>query len=291
MYIGLTGASGMLGGAILELCSRRGWVCVPIPRSIFYGGMHGEAADVITKCDVLIHAAANTDVEYCEINPDECYRDNYLLTELIAGYAVRSKTKLVYISSTGVYGNYQMSPYKEYNDTIPTTHYHKAKLMGEVAADALTGSLVIRVGWLFGGDIDNPKNFVVRRILDAIRSNGSIVSDPTQFGNPLYVMDAAEIILELVKDDRSGIFNCVSVEAVSRYEYVKKILEFSGCGVDVMPSEPGAFKRKASVSFNESAINWKLNCLGYAEVPVWRDGLERYVFSIAEKISKFKSCQ
>ena len=55
--------------------------------------------------DCIVHAGANTDVEACESDWEKCYRDNTLLTEILAIEASQAKCKFVYISSTGIYGN------------------------------------------------------------------------------------------------------------------------------------------------------------------------------------------
>jgi dTDP-4-dehydrorhamnose reductase len=63
--------------------------------------------------DVVIHAAANTNVEACELDPSTCYRDNLLMTEQLAEVCLLERRKLVFISSTGVYGPQKKEPYAE----------------------------------------------------------------------------------------------------------------------------------------------------------------------------------
>lgn len=277
MRIVLTGASGLLGRAIQEACTQRSWLCRGLGRDVVNLRCSREVEKHLDGCDVLIHAAANTNVEGCEADPELCYRDNALLTEVLAKVAVSCGVRFVYISSTGVYGNYQEQPFNEYDQVFPTTHHHRAKYLGEGAALRSYDALVIRTGWLFGGSPRNTKNFVARRIEEAVRSNGIIHSNSEQFGNPTFVDDVARYLLQLIEDGQSGIFNCVNEGFASRMSYVAKIVELAGIPVEVRPSSASSFKRLAKVSNNEMAVNLKLTQCGYDTLPDWSSSLEVYI--------------
>lgn len=152
MKVVITGASGMLGGAFYDIFSDFGCEIVTIPYQKLNTFSSQDIANCIQGADILVHAAANTNVEECEIDVDSCYRDNYLITEFLAKICLISRIKMVYISSVGVYGEHQTEPYREYSDVIPTTHHHRAKLLGEKSVLSTSFSnLVIRTGWLYGG--------------------------------------------------------------------------------------------------------------------------------------------
>lgn len=277
MKIGLTGASGLFGNAVMKACAIRNWTCESIRREWVDFRHPTEIQKHIGQYDVIVHAAANTDVEGCEADPEGCYRDNALLTEIMAAAATRQGNKFVYISSTGVYGDYQKQAYTEYDSVRPTTHHHTAKRFGELAALRSFDSLVIRTGWLFGGAPENRKNFVVRRIEEAARSNGIVYSNSEQRGNPTYVNDVAACLLQLIEDGQHGLFNCVNEGAASRMEYVAKIIELARLPVEVKPASARSFNRLARVSNNETASNLRLRQCGYATMPTWQEGLERYL--------------
>ncbi|MBB5608598.1 MULTISPECIES: sugar nucleotide-binding protein [unclassified Janthinobacterium] len=281
MKILLTGATGLLGSAIVEAAHQRSLVCNALPRPSLSLHTLSALANALQGYDVLIHAAANTNVEQCEVAPDDCYRDNFLLTELIAIAAAIAKVKMVFISSTGIYGEGQEIPYREYDSVHPPTHHHRSKMMAEQAVISQNPcNLVIRTGWLFGGAAANPKNFVARRIdeaREAMKAKGYIESNTEQRGVPCFNQDIATRILNLTSANWSGVFNCVNTGSASRFEYVRAVIELAGLPLEVRPSNAAAFQRKAKVSNNEMAVNWKMDTLGLPEMPAWRTSLEHYI--------------
>lgn len=277
MKISLTGSNGLLGKAIIRECYARGWPITPISRELIDPKNLNQLRGLISGYDILIHAAANTNVEQCEIEPLICYRDNTFLTEIISEAANQCGIKIVYISSTGVYGNYQDTPYHEYDNIVPTTHHHRAKWLGEQAVLCYSNSLVIRTGWLFGGNPENRKNFVARRVEEALGTKDYIESNSQQFGCPSYVNDVTNQLLRLIEDNRIGVFNCVNTGVASRYDYVRKIIEITRLDREVRPSSAASFNRKANVSHNESALNLKADYLGYEKMPHWEESLEKYL--------------
>lgn len=282
MKILLTGANGLLGTAIRVASLKRGHTCIPLDRDQQDWLKYYAYSITRLDADVVIHAAADTNVERCEADPDSCYRDNYLLSQHAAMLAASTNKKFVFISSTGVYGFGKTAPYAEYDDVTPTTHYHKSKFMAENAIQSIShDSLIIRTGWLFGMGGDGSKNFVAKRIEEAMNaSSGSISANKDQFGNPSYNMDVAIRIIELIELDFSGIFNCVNSGATNRFEYVKKILEFANIPVSVREADSHAFNRIAHVSNNESATDWRSRAMGLASLPDWRHSLQQYILSL-----------
>ncbi len=281
MRILLSGASGLLGTAMRKECGARGLTCDALDRSqIEWRGIERNA-EILRPYDVFVHAAANTNVEQCETDIFNCYRDNAFLTEKLAKAAQLSKAKFVYISSTGVYGNSITGrPYTEYDAVAPTTHHHRAKLSGEYhVSNTLFDHLIIRTGWLFGAESGHT-DFVSKIVESVEKTNGSIKSNSQQIGVPTYVGDVARMLLDLIETGETGLFNLVNEGEASRFDYVKTILENFALDVEVIPAMSADFKRVAPVSDNESAINFKLSMAGYEAMPNWRESLFGYISSV-----------
>lgn len=289
MRLLLTGAGGLLGGAVIEAAAARGHPCQALARPRL-GDVSGDAfggtavsalAAQLRGCDLLIHAAANTNVEQCETDPDSCYRDNFLLTELLAQAAAQAGVPMLFVSSTGLYGTGSDAPYREYERAEPTTHHHRSKLLAEHSVlAAAAGNLVVRTGWLFGGAPSNPKNFVARRIDEARQAAAGgrhLESNAQQRGVPSWSGDVAARMLELAAAGVGGVVNCVNSGNASRYDYVRAVVDLAGIAVEVRPSTAAGFNRKARVSPNEMADNWKMRMLGWPEMPDWRDSLRTYL--------------
>lgn len=290
MRVGITGASGLLGHSLCELIGEEDrYHAILIDRSQIEFTSHLKTLAYLKNLsiDSVIHCAANTNVEECEKDQDSCYRDNWLLTECLVEASRGCGAKFVFISSTGLYGNCSNKPYREYDIPQPTTAHHKSKYLAEKAViSRAVDPLVIRTGWLFGGAANNPKNFVANRLKEILYASGSIQSDISQIGNPTFVGDIGKHILKLLDHGATGIFNCVSPNPTTRYDYVSEIVALSGVGLKVKPVDGSHFKRLAKVSPNESAINFRLKQLGLDDMPGWKQRLAEYVPKILESIRR-----
>lgn len=288
MNILISGATGLFGSRLIEKMNRScSFTARALKRDLVdFSSLLSTIENLaLADTDILIHCAANTNVEICEEFPDESYMDNVLLTEVLVNACANSNTKFVFISSTGVYGEGNTSPFSELSHTNPTTVHHQCKLEAEkFVIDFAQSPLVIRTGWLFGGAISNKKNFVVNRIIEARQSNGVIYSNASQSGNPTFVDDLAEHVIFLVLDGRIGLYNCINEGVASRFEYVEAIIRFSGLDVKVESVSGKVFKRLAKVSSNESAINKKLTLFGINKMTNWRISLEKYIHDISDKL-------
>jgi dTDP-4-dehydrorhamnose reductase len=262
----------------------RSWSCEPLSRERVWGSSMVELANLISGYDIVVHAAANTDVEGCEADPDSCHRDNYLLTEILCSAAGVARVPFVFISSTGIYGDTKIEPYREFDPVHPSTHHHRSKLLAEQCVlNRGMSNLVVRTGWLFGGKRSNRKNFIARRIEDGLaakEAGKSLLANAEQRGVPCWTVDVARRILLLLEDKRAGVFNCVNGGSASRYEYVKAILQFARVGVLVEAAPATSFNRRAAVSANEMAVNWKMDALEYPPLPNWEESLSEYISSL-----------
>ncbi len=277
--IAITGVTGMLGSTIATLLKEK-FEIFGLTRDILaiedYKAVYTKLSGI--NPDIIIHCAAYTNVESAETNPRDCYRANYLGTLNLANASKKTNSKLVYISSTGCYGSYSSDAYCEYDPVKPTTVYHKSKVAGEsIVSNVCTDYLILRTGWLFGGNISHKKNFVYNRFLEA-KGSDKIVSDPFQSGNPTSVDDVADQIKVLLDEDVNGLFNVVSEGVCTRYEYVKAIVDLCGLQTSVEKAAT-PFKRVAPVSYNEAAENFLLKNMGLSVMKPWKESLERYIIN------------
>lgn len=281
----VTGTDGMLGSNLIKL----------LPYEII--GFNSIDLDVtdFTKCievldyerpNIIIHTAAYTNVEDCEISKDKAYKVNTLGTQNLVNYCINKDILFIYISSTGIYGlEKEKEPYNEFDEVNPTTVHHKTKYEAEkIVQNHLSKYLILRTGWLFGGNIKHNKNFVYKRYLEALGSK-EIFGDNSQIGNPTYINDFVKQIRILIENNQYGVFNCVNkAYNVSRYNYVEKIIELFELNCIVQVSSENIFKRVAPVSNNESAINYKLNLLNLNIMDEWEKSLEIYINILKQEI-------
>jgi len=284
MKILITGKTGLLGASAIGYFSKF-YKTVGIGRDDIDYANTENLTSILSSIepDVILHCAANTNVEQCELDPNEAYHDNVLITEKIASYCANKNIKMIFISSTGVYGSHSEEPYTEFDLVSPTTKYHHSKVIAEKSVmNIVNKHLIIRTGWLFTSNPNAKKNFIKSRVQEAFSSH-EIISDGDQLGNPTYDLDLLSCLHQLLKLEIFGIFNCVNEGRASRYEYVKEIIKGFSINSNIRKESHSFFKRKAPVSLNESALNLKLNLGNIYRMRHWKSALFDAITEIQRK--------
>jgi dTDP-4-dehydrorhamnose reductase len=275
MRILVTGAGGLLGSTFTALLGDR--VVATLGRAQLDATKPEAVAASITAPapDIVINCAAHTDLEAAERDPAADWLANAQLPGLVADACQRVGARFVHFSSTGCYGAWRSTPYVEEDELRPTTAHHRAKVAGEQRITAVGGDwLVLRTGWLYGGDAGQPKNFVWKRLAEAV-SKDELMSDATQRGCPTHAVDVANQTIALLEANARGTFNVVAQGNASRFEYVDRIVRAGRLACKVRPGP--AFARLAPVSPNEMAFDNRLEATGLLTMPNWGEALDAYV--------------
>lgn len=220
----MTGASGMLGSALLQ---RAGGDCTVLGLSQS-GGPGLVRADVrdfrVMKDhveafapDLIIHAAALTNPEYCEQHQEEMHAVNVQSTEHLAALAAAHKIPLVFISSSAVFDG-QRDWYEEADTPGPQSAYGRSKLSAELIVRALPKWFIFRAAWMFGGGAAKDKKFV-GIILRQLLGGATAVHAVTDCrGTVTYTENLADTILRISQSDAYGIYHAASEDGLSRYD-------------------------------------------------------------------------
>jgi len=275
----VTGASGILGTDIVKELKKHAWEVLEFTSKNI---MLDDIADVRAKIlpfqpDVIIHSAAMTNVDLCEDDREAAIRINVLGTHNISLVAAQLQAKVVYISSCGVYGNGKTEPYNELDATKPLNYHHYTKLVGEQRiTDHNTRYLILRAGWLFGGDKEQRKNFVEARRREAATAQ-VMRSAGDKFGSPTYTVDLAQQLVVLLDADVFGTFNAVNAGRASRFDYVREIVQQLGLSTPVEMVDSNAFPRRANMPDNEVLDNMQLRLRGLNVMRDWKAALKSYI--------------
>jgi dTDP-4-dehydrorhamnose reductase len=291
MRVAVTGAGGRLGSALLGALRPptppAGLTAVPWNRSRFDldapdGVGHRLAED---RIDVVVHAAAWTDVDGCARDPDLAQRRNGDATAALAEACAERGIDLVFISTNEVFAGLRTDGhgYAPADPTEPGNAYGASKLAGELACRkaydrgrAGRGRFsIVRTAWLFGpGKPDFPGKILAAAERASARSEAlRVVSD--EFGNPTFVTDLADAILALVVADAiGGIHHFVNGPAASRAEWARDIL--ARAGIDVRLDEI------SSASWSRASTPPRWGVLEPSALPSgiglrpWRDAMAAY---------------
>jgi dTDP-4-dehydrorhamnose reductase len=199
---------------------------------------------------VIIHLAAQVDVDRCESNPSEAYLINTVGTYNIAYAAKKIGAKLVYLSTVGVFGDSGNQPYAEIAEPNPQNHYSRSKYLGElIVRELLKDYLIIRASWIFGGGPNGDKKFVGNLIRQFNQNEIKVVDD--QFGSPIFAKDLVAAIKNLLLINQSGIVHLVNDGFCSRYEFAKEIVKIADAKVKLEPVKSNHFSFLAKKAKNE----------------------------------------
>jgi dTDP-4-dehydrorhamnose reductase len=249
----ITGAGGQLGRALREVypdalaLDRRGWD-VTLP-----------ASPQVTECNLVLHAAAWTDVDGAEADPQGVAAVNVGGTQ----HAAELGKPLVVFSTDYVFDGRKREPYVESDAPNPLSVYGRTKLQAEAAAGE--DAWIVRSSWLFGWTSTNFVRTMLR--LGAERDEVAVVDD--QRGSPTFVGHLAGAVHELLERP-NGLWHLAADGECTWAEFAEAIFEEArlDCRVRrITTAELGRPARRPERSVLRSAR------ADAPRLPHWRQGL------------------
>lgn len=236
--------------------------------------------------DAIIHAAAWTDVDRCETEPEMAMEINAAGTRNVALGAKERNALVFYISSDFVFDGEKTNPYKEDDAPNPINVYGASKFKGETfIKKTLDRYFIVRTSWLFGG---YGKNFV-DVILDKVEGGEVLRVIIDQFGSPTYTVDLSAALEKLVfigleQNDTGGIYHFSNAGSCSWYKYAEQIIRFANKTTDeIIPITSEELARSAKRPKMSILDTGKYVSL-FGEIPRrWESALYEYLFSGARQ--------
>jgi dTDP-4-dehydrorhamnose reductase len=210
--------------------------------------------------DVVIHAAAMTNVDGCEQDPELAFRVNALGTQNIALACQQSGAVMVHISTNDVFDGKLGRPYYEWDTPSPQSIYAQSKGAAEFYVRTLLNHFyIVRTAWLYA---PRGRNFVTK-IIDAADRHGELSVVTDEVCAPTYAPDLAEAIAQVIHTGHFGVFHFTNSGVCSRYEWACRILELSGRGhVPVRPITTHQWHRAAAPPLYAPLVNFTGAALG-----------------------------
>lgn len=254
----VTGADGQLGAALREefddagvvALARADWdVTLPPP--------------ALPEVDVVLHAAAWTNVDAAEEDPQEAAAVNVGGTQHAAELSAELGAPLVLFSTDYVFDGGKCEPYRESDAPHPLSVYGRTKLQAEAAAGE--DAWIVRTSWLFGWTSTNFVRTMLR--LGAERDEVAVVDD--QRGSPTYVGHLAAAVRELLDRPR-GVWHLTAEGDCTWAEFAEAIFEEAGLDIRV--------RRITTAELGRPAPRPAYSVLRSARpdaprLPHWREGL------------------
>jgi dTDP-4-dehydrorhamnose reductase len=273
MQITVFGASGLLGKALLR--ERRDDSVV---------GLSSRDADIRDKKSVealvqaqspdwIVLAAAYTDVDGCEGNPDLAFAVNRDGAVNVATAAKMVGARLLFLSSDYVFDGKKRSPYEINDERGPQSVYGRSKAEAEIKLlELLPNCCIVRTSWLFGTGGKCFPDTILK--LAASRPSLDVVND--QRGCPTYTIDLARAIIHLCRKEAIGIVHATNTGDCTWFEFAQEIIRGAGLKNEVRPVSSKQMARPAPRPANSVLSPASLRVFGIT-MPSWGDALRRYL--------------
>ena len=207
--------------------------------------------------ELVLHAAAWTDVDGAESDPGEAHAVNVLGTRNVVALGA----PVVYYSTDYVFDGAKRDPYVESDETGPVSVYGQTKLAGE---REVRDGWIVRSSWLFGS---TGKNFVRTMLaLGAEREEVSVVDD--QRGSPTFVGHLAEGTKDVLELPH-GVYHVAAQGDCTWADFAEAIFEEAGVDCRVRRITTAELPRAAQ----RPAYSVLRSERGAPELPHWREGL------------------
>lgn len=176
-----------------------------------------------TKPDWVIHCAALANLEACEVNRKQAQQLNSWLPAELANHVARGGARLVHISTDAVF-NGRKGNYSEQDAPDPQSAYAETKLLGEQAVThANPEAIIARVN--FYGWSASARRSLAEFFFYNLKAGKSIPGFTDVHFCPLLTNDLAQILLEMLSNNLSGIFHVVSNDSISKYQFGKQLAQ------------------------------------------------------------------
>ena len=224
------------------------------------------------KPEVVLNAAAFTNVDEAEKNTEEAYRINSLAPKLVAKACGEFGIPLVHISTDYVFDGNNNSAWKTDDQTNPLNVYGESKLRGEeYIRDSGCSYVILRTSWVFSSHGNNFVNTMLK--LAKTQNEISIIGD--QYGCPTSAEDLAKCIIQIAnalkeQPNLSGVYHYCGSPKTSWYDFADYVFKVAGLvvtlrkistveydSVAVRPLNSELDCTRTFSTFNVSKSNWR----------------------------------
>lgn len=225
------------------------------------------------KPDTVIHLAATTHVDECELNYDKAYMINAIGTQNIALACRLIGAKMVYLSTGAMFKGDRDARFTEFDEPEPVNAYAISKFEGENFVRRLAPRwLIVRTGWVIGRGAGDYK--FLNRVLEQLRAGEEVRAVDDKWGCLTYAPDLIKRLKELIDLDLTGVFHVTNEGSANRFEIVEQIT--SCLGIDhatLVPIKSDVLGLPAKRSDSEVIVNYKMALLGLPPMRPWQEAL------------------
>lgn len=296
MKILITGANGQLGTELQRVLRDMRAEIGPLPadyRGAEVVALDSEGLDITDEnavaselakgYDLVINAAAYTNVDGCESNVEAADAVNHLGPAHLARACEEHGAKLVQVSTDYVFPGTEEGERVETDPVEPISAYGRTKLAGEEAVKELCSRyFIVRTAWLYGY---KGKNFA-KTMIRLAKKFGKISVVADQFGNPTSANDLAYEILKLALTQEYGVYHCTNNGTCSWFDFACAVVDLAGIPCEKEPLTSVEYKQRFPQSADRphfsSLKNAHLEATIGDEMRPWKEAVKTYMEKLPE---------
>ncbi|MFN3851023.1 MAG: SDR family oxidoreductase [Spirosomataceae bacterium] len=252
----ITGSNGLLGQKLVELliqqpdiqtiATARGENRLPQKGGYEYHKMditdRQQILDVIasTKPDVVIHTAAMTNVDQCEAEKDNCWKQNVNAVEYLVEACEKNDVFLCHVSTDFIFDG-KAGPYDETAEANPLSFYGWSKYAAEkVVTNSNIRWAIARTVLVYGIAHDMSRTNIILWVKNSLESGKNIKVVTDQWRTPTLAEDLAKGCFLIANKEAEGIFNISGKDFLTPYEMAIMTADFFGLDKNLIAQADGS---------------------------------------------------
>ena len=271
------GARGTLGLALCEQLPLAGWsIAAAVARNECDIRDEGALRALFgeTRPTAVFNAAAYTDVDRAELEPEVAFAVNEAGARSVARAATAAGAAVVHYSTDFVFDGEKSLPYDETDPPTPQGSYARSKVAGDAAvSEAAARHFILRVGCLYGRGGRNFPSTIVRRLA----KGETIRADRERIGSPTWVREVARVSAALAVTESYGLYHCTSHGETTWADFARLAAQLLGLPESKVEGVPSAaLPMKAPRPRRAILDNRMLRQVGLDTLSTWQEALQAF---------------
>jgi len=229
MKVLVTGSNGLLGRKLVDLLGHDAELLATNRATLDVTSLEQVRSTLQKfKPDVVINAAAMTQVDQCEANKDECWKQNVNSVSNLVDVCMNENIRLVHVSTDFVF-NGKEGPLDETAVPEPVNFYGESKLEGErIILNSRCPAAIIRTVLVYGVTSDMSRSNIVLWVKKSLEEKKPINVVNDQFRTPTLAEDLAMGCWLAARKRSTGIFHISGNEMMTPYDIAIRTADFFG---------------------------------------------------------------
>ncbi|MEO5681045.1 MAG: SDR family oxidoreductase [Chitinophagaceae bacterium] len=259
----ITGANGLLGQHLVSLLLKQGYNVIAVGKGASRLPFTGSADFTYYNVDItddslvqglmekeaphtVVHAAAITQVDDCQLNQENCEAVNVRATAQLLLSAESICRHFIYISTDFVFDGEQ-GDYKEEDAMNPVSWYGFTKVQAEgIVETSEIPFAIVRTCLVYGNVLNGTRSNIINWVRSSLAAGKSIHVVNDQWRTPTYVEDLARGILLVIEKNATGAFHISGKDKLTPYEMAVQTATF--CQLDtalIVKEDASSFSQPA----------------------------------------------